>query len=1461
MASNNSINWVDEDAEYERNLIAATIEAEQQAEEERLLMDAAEYASQQARDADEEDRLFMDAAAQASQDDRNRAQAAEDDLGVAEADEAATPLALPAPGLGDGEEQQPQHQDNPLPFRLIQVRTDRSRKYGFVSTSYRVAFEDTAVGRLPHDEAIQQFFQSLIHQISQQNISVTRVGPGGDTAAVPIIRQVAPTDLVRFSFNHPGLKDPINLPFTVFNQATAERITTVIAKTLQSNEDFHIDDELEVNVVIQPRYAGGRRTTHVQFNTIEEKIAAKRCVVQIQNRDSLCMARALVVSKAKIDNDPAYEALRKGDIQHYQNRNDQIRNAQKTRAVDLCRSAGTSLNGPHDLIDMAKFQAYLQGYRIIAVEATTDRIIFDGGFHRGSNKILGLLHHGNHYHTLNNVAAWFEGKFFCYACCTRYAKQGQHRCSLTCPRCLGGAHDNIDANHTYNQFKCADCQLSFFTQACLEQHRQVPTTYRKQLVPTGSKKQAPSDNLNPNAVGKTVCSMKRICAECRQYYNGYEYSVYGKTHECGKHRCLNCKDMVELDSHLCYMQPKDRSRPSEEGLGTTDELNEMDELEEPQAATSGPQRKRARIDNAAKPAGPHKFIYWDTEARQDGDGGLHVPNLFVAQVVCEVCIDQPGNAYKQCKIHAAESDVVFRTTAEFGRFVMSQRNATFIAHNFKGYDSQFILDYCRSNGVTPEVIMNGSKCTYLSLPVQKVRFVDSLNFLPMALARIPETFGFDEMRKGHFPHFFNTLANVNYTGPLPAKEMYGYTFMKPEQRKAFDTWYNQEVERGTQFNMQEDLRSYCENDVSVLRVGCIRFRRLLIDIGNTDPFKESVTIASCAQLIFRKLFLKPYQIGIVPPSGYRPLANQSKKALQWLSWLANSRNLQIRDSRHPQGEYRVDNYQVDGFCDTINTVYEFLGSYWHGDPSAFNFCTFNRRLQCPMGILYERTQRRQQDIERAGYRYEAIWESEWDTMVNRNIELRDFLETEHITGPLDPRDAFFGGRTNASRLYYKQPEDESSKVFYVDFCSLYPSVNKYCEYPLGHPTIITEPADTLDGCFGLAKCTVIPPRDLFHPVLPYRHPDGKLMFPLCTKCADSYKQTPCTHTDEQRSWTGTWATIEVQHAVSKGYRLLKIHEVWHFERTTKYSPNEPGSGLFADYVNRFIKIKQEASGLPAGIETEEAIQTYLEEFQEREGVVMDREKIALNSGLRFTAKLFLNSLWGKFGQRSNLPRTEFVKTVDELNRLLLRQDIEVSDLVEFKGPTLEDDICQVQYKLKTDFADELPNTNIFIAVFTTAHARLKLLKEMERLDRRVIYYDTDSIVYESRQGDEEPPTGSFLGELTHELKPGDHIVEFFSGGPKNYGYKTKSGKTVQKHKGITLTANAMQQLSFEAAKQMIVDATAREPMFINLQQIRRERHATALRTVELRKKYQFHYDKRVICDDFVTLPYGHADIQ
>jgi hypothetical protein len=73
---------------------------------------------------------------------------------------------------------------------------------------------------------------------------------------------------------------------------------------------------------------------------------------------------------------------------------------------------------------------------------------------------------------------------------------------------------------------------------------------------------------------------------------------------------------------------------------------------------------------------------------------------------------------------------------------------------------------------------------------------------------------------------------------------------------------------------------------------------------------------------------------------------------------------------------------------------------------------------------------------------------------------------------------------------------------------------------------------------------------------------------LCKKCGDN-RQYNCKHNDDERSFIGTWVPEE---AVKQGYKILKVFEVWHFkERTTC---------IFKDYVNTFLKGKQESSGFP-----------------------------------------------------------------------------------------------------------------------------------------------------------------------------------------------------------------------------------------------------------------------------------------
>ncbi len=86
------------------------------------------------------------------------------------------------------------------------------------------------------------------------------------------------------------------------------------------------------------------------------------------------------------------------------------------------------------------------------------------------------------------------------------------------------------------------------------------------------------------------------------------------------------------------------------------------------------------------------------------------------------------------------------------------------------------------------------------------------------------------------------------------------------------------------------------------------------------------------------------------------------------------------------------------------------------------------------------------------------------------------------------------------------------------------------------------------------------------------------------------------------------------------------------------------------------------------------------------------------------------------------------------------------------------------------------NTNCVIGAFVTAQARLKLLSELNKLGDRVLYYDTDSIIYIHIEGLYNPSLGNFLGDFTNELIDNESIVEFASGGPKNYAYKTNTEK-------------------------------------------------------------------------------------
>jgi len=196
---------------------------------------------------------------------------------------------------------------------------------------------------------------------------------------------------------------------------------------------------------------------------------------------------------------------------------------------------------------------------------------------------------------------------------------------------------------------------------------------------------------------------------------------------------------------------------------------------------------------------------------------------------------------------------------------------------------------------------------------------------------------------------------------------------------------------------------------------------------------------------------------------------------------------------------------------------------------------------------------------------------------------------------------------------------------------MYPTVQAWEEFPIGVPEIYVPPnIPPINTLFGLINCMILPPAFSFLPPLA-KNFHGKLMNVLCEYCAEHKITTGCTHTDRQRALVGTWTSVEISLALTCGYRMIEIYEVWHYKQRMKYKkPSKAGDaaeqGLFASFVFTFYALKTQASGLPSDM-TQEMISEYCDSFFENTGTTLDPSAITLNEVIRSTSKLILNSLW------------------------------------------------------------------------------------------------------------------------------------------------------------------------------------------------------------------------------------------
>ena len=274
----------------------------------------------------------------------------------------------------------------------------------------------------------------------------------------------------------------------------------------------------------------------------------------------------------------------------------------------------------------------------------------------------------------------------------------------------------------------------------------------------------------------------------------------------------------------------------------------------------------------------------------------------------------------------------------------------------------------------------------------------------------------------------------------------------------------------------------------------------------------ALTIALACNKVLRKTFLKPEKIGLIPPGGYSAKRRYSKKALLWLLHMERTDRCHIRHARNGR-EYRPPELQrgrllcrdsnhlwipgmllsrlqvsavprrvVDGeWWDAGRTIWTDAGEY-----RALNECW----LYCQSAVGMQ------------------VWRS-----------CRRFAKTSHSqtrANEYSRRSVWGSNRGHASALLNKRVRNLFSTATWV-----YPYICKYFKFPIGHPIIhVGDTCADIEACLkmkGLMKCKIVPAKDLYHPVLPYRW-DKKLLFCLCRTCVLEHNdKSECQHlSDDER---------------------------------------------------------------------------------------------------------------------------------------------------------------------------------------------------------------------------------------------------------------------------------------------------------------------------------------------------------
>lgn len=111
-------------------------------------------------------------------------------------------------------------------------------------------------------------------------------------------------------------------------------------------------------------------------------------------------------------------------------------------------------------------------------------------------------------------------------------------------------------------------------------------------------------------------------------------------------------------------------------------------------------------------------------------------------------------------------------------------------------------------------------------------------------------------------------------------------------------------------------------------------------------------------------------------------ANVSKMEIEWLTFMKVP-------EIYRQAKIKINNVLIkaDAYDPVTNTIYEFYGDFWHGNPKTQNFDETNSFTKKTFKEMYEETINRETIIKKAGYNLIFIWEYDWKKLIINQLSI------------------------------------------------------------------------------------------------------------------------------------------------------------------------------------------------------------------------------------------------------------------------------------------------------------------------------------------------------------------------------------------------------------------------------------------------------------------------------------------